>query len=83
MQVMKAPGRTMDAQAVEWLDAVKWQADGLVPAPAKLCAADLCQTPAYARWEMLKMFPSLSRNQAAFPQDAVAMPFSVFRPGKS
>jgi hypothetical protein len=47
---------------------------------AALLRAGVCY---YARWEMLRMFPSLSRNQAAFPQSFVATPFSVFSPGKS
>jgi hypothetical protein len=37
----------------------------------------------YLRWKMLRMLPSLSVNQAAFPTGVVAMPFSVLRPGKS
>ncbi len=37
----------------------------------------------YGRWKRLRMLPSVSRNQAAFPAVLVAMPFSVFSPGKS
>jgi hypothetical protein len=52
----------------------------LLVALAALLPSGVC---CYARWEMLRMFPSLSRNQAAFPQSFVATPFSVFSPGKS
>lgn len=56
---------------------------GFIAAASVLCVADRCPLPAYVRWERLRMLPSLSRNQAAFPQSAVATPFSVFSPGKS
>jgi phosphoribosyl-AMP cyclohydrolase len=53
MQVMKAPGRTMDAEAVEWLDAVKWQADGLVPAIAQDAVTGRVLTLAWMNREAL------------------------------
>jgi phosphoribosyl-AMP cyclohydrolase len=53
MQVMKAPGRTMDAEAVEWLDAVNWQADGLVPAIAQDAVTGRVLTLAWMNREAL------------------------------
>ncbi len=51
---MKAPGATTDSETGEWLDAVKWQADGLVPAIAQDAATGKVLTLAWMNREALR-----------------------------
>jgi phosphoribosyl-AMP cyclohydrolase len=50
---MKAPGATTDSETGEWLDAVKWQADGLVPAIAQDAVTGRVLTLAWMNREAL------------------------------
>lgn len=75
----RGPRNRRKGAGTAWFRLLSGSAPGM--APHQTARTRSCRN--YGISKRLRMLPSLSRNQAALPASELAMPFSVFKPGRS